>query len=218
MAVLKWDETGTKTYETGISKGVIYPQAEGGTYPKGEAWSGLTAINESPSGAEATPVYADNIKYLNLISAEDFGFTIEALMYPDAFAECNGESELAKGISVTQQKRKAFGLSYQTITGNDTENEAYGYKIHLVYGAQAAPSEMSHNTVNETPETTSMSWECSTTPVNVTGFKPTAHIIIDSTKIDATKLKKITDLLYGTAEKEAQLPLPDEIIALMNAT
>ena len=217
MAVLKWDETGTRLYETGVSKGVIYPQADGGTYPKGSAWSGLTAINESPSGAEATAVYADNIKYLNLISAEDFGFTIEALTYPDAFAECNGESELAKGISVTQQKRKAFGLSYQTIIGNDTENEAHGYKIHLIYGAQAAPSEMSRNTVNETPETTSMSWECSTTPVNVTGFKPTAHIVIDSTKIDAASLKKITDLLYGTAEKEAQLPLPDEIIALMKA-
>lgn len=217
MAKLTWDDTGKRLYETGVSNGVIYPQETGGTYPKGAAWSGLTAINESPSGAEATALYADNIKYLNLMSAEDFGFTIEAYTYPDEFKECNGEAELAKGVSVTQQKRKAFGLSYKTILGNDTENDAHGYKLHLVYGAQAAPSEMSRNTVNESPEAITMSWECSTTPVSVTGLKPTAHIIIDSTAIDADKLKKIEDALYG-GEGEAHLLLPDEILAIVNAT
>lgn len=216
MAKMTWDDTGKRLYETGVSNGVIYPQETGGTYPKGAPWSGLTAINESPSGAEATALYADNIKYLNLMSAEDFNFTIEAYTYPDEFKACNGEAELAKGVSVTQQKRKSFGLCYKTILGNDTENDAHGYKLHLVYGAQAAPSEMSRNTVNESPEAITMSWECSTTPVSVAGLNPTAHIIIDSTAIDEPKLKKIEDALYGV-DGEAHLLLPDEILAIINA-
>lgn len=217
MAKMTWDDTGKRLYETGVSNGVIYPQETGGTYPKGAPWNGLTAINESPSGAEATALHADNIKYLSLMSAEDFNFTIEAYTYPDEFKACNGEAELAKGVYVTQQKRKSFGLCYKTILGNDTENNAHGYKLHLVYGAQAAPSEMSRNTVNESPEAITMSWECNTTPVSVAGLEPTAHLIIDSTAIDETKLKKIEDALYG-GEGEAHLLLPDEVLAIINAT
>lgn len=206
---LKWDQLGERTYETGVSKGVLYPQVNG-AYPKGVAWNGLTNVNESPSGAEATPLYADNIKYLNLMSAEDFGATVEAYTYPDEFAECNGEKTLATGVQVGQQKRKAFGMSYQTKVGNDTDPDA-GYKIHLVYGALAKPSEKSYGTVNDSPEAITFSWELTTTPVEVPGMKPTAIITIDSTKVDATKLKSLEDKLYGTETEEAMLPLPEAI-------
>ena len=211
---LVWDKTGERLYETGVSKGVLYPQDKG-TYPKGVAWNGLTAVNESPSGAEATPLYADNIKYLNLMSAEEFGASIEAYMYPDEFAACNGEAELTDGISIGQQKRSPFGLSYQTKIGSDQDNEL-GYKIHLIYGALAAPSEKAYATVNDSPEAITFSWEVSTTPVEVEGFKPTASLVIDSTKVDKEKLAKLEEVLYGTEENEARLPLPNEVLSIVN--
>jgi len=213
MSKLKWDQVGERLYETGVSKGVLYP-ALNGTYPTGVAWNGLTAVNESPSGAEATPLYADNIKYLNLMSNEEFGATIEAYMYPDEFAACNGESELASGVSIGQQKRGLFGLAYQTKIGSDTDNEL-GYKIHLIYGALAAPSEKAYATVNDSPEAITFSWEISTTPVEVTGFKPTASLVIDSTKVDATALAKLEEVLYGGTSSDARLPLPDEILEII---
>lgn len=211
---ITWDKAGERLYETGVSKGVLYP-AVGATYPKGVAWNGLTAVTESPSGAEATPLYADNIKYLNLMSAEEFGATIEAYMYPDEFGACNGESELAAGVSIGQQKRNAFGLSYQTKIGNDTDTEA-GYKIHLIYGALAAPSEKAYSTVNDSPEAITFSWEVTTTPVEVTGFKPTASLTIDSTKVEAGKLAALEKVLYGDTDTEARLPLPDEVLSIVN--
>ena len=212
MSKLVWDKTGERKYETGVSKGVLYPQSNG-IYPKGTAWNGLTAVNESPSGAEATPLYADNIKYLNLMSAEEFGATIEAYMYPDEFAECNGEKDLVDGVSIGQQKRTPFGLSYQTKIGSDTDNDL-GYKIHLIYGALAAPSEKAYATVNDSPEAITFSWEVSTTPVEVSGAKPTASLTIDSTKVDAEKLAAFEKILYGDGENEARLPLPDEVATL----
>lgn len=216
MAKLEWDKTGERLFETGVSNGVIYPQDTSGKYPNGAAWNGLTAITESPSGAEPTPLYADNIKYLTLMSAEEFGFSIEAYMYPEEFAECNGEGELVPGVRLGQQKRKSFGLSYKTLLGNDVDGEAHGYKLHLVYGALAAPSEKARNTVNDSPEATTMSWECTTTPVAVEGFKPTAHIEIDSTAVSPDKLKKLEDILYGGAsEGTARLPLPDEVKTIL---
>ena len=215
MSKLVWDKTGERLYETGVKNGVLYPQAEGGTYPKGVAWNGLTAVTESPSGAEATPLYADDIKYLNLISAEEFGATVEAYMYPDEFAECDGSAEIAPGVSIGQQARKAFGMSYKTVLGNDVDNNDHGYKLHLIYGALAAPSEKGYATINDSPEAITFSWELTTTPVSVNGFKPTASITIDSTKVNAEKLKALEDILYGANETEARLPLPDEIAELM---
>lgn len=215
MSKIVWDQTGEKLYETGVKNGVLYPQAEGGTYPKGVAWNGLTAVTESPSGAEATPLYADDIKYLNLISAEEFGATVEAYMYPDEFAECDGSAEIAPGVSIGQQARKAFGMSYKTVLGNDVDNNDHGYKLHLIYGALAAPSEKGYATINDSPEAITFSWELTTTPVSVNGFKPTASITIDSTKVKAEKLKALEDILYGTEEVEPRLPLPDEIATLM---
>lgn len=215
MSKLEWDKTGERYYETGTKKGVLYVQGENGVYPKGVAWNGLTAISESPSGAEATALYADDIKYLNLISAEDFGATIEAYTYPDEFAECDGSAELVPGVMIGQQKRKTFGLSYVTVLGNDTDGNDYGYKIHLIYGAMAAPSERSYATVNDSPEAITLSWELTTTPVNVTGFKPTAHLEINSTKVDPEKLAALEAILYGTESEEARLPLPDEIVTLI---
>lgn len=212
---IEWDKTGERLFETGIDHGVLYPQAAGGTYPKGVAWNGLTAVTESPSGAEPTPLYADNIKYLNLMSVEEFGFTIEAYMYPDEFAECNGEGSLVQGVTIGQQKRKAFGMSYRTLIGNDVDGDSHGYKLHLIYGALAAPSEMARNTVNDNPEAATMSWECSTTPVTVDKFKPTSHIIIDSTKADPTKLAALEKKLYGDNVAEAALPLPNEVVEIM---
>lgn len=224
MSRLEWDKTSERLYETGVKMGVLYPQ-ESGTYPKGVAWNGLTAVTESPSGAEATALYADDVKYLNLMSAEEFGATIEAYTYPDEFAQCDGSAELTKGVTIGQQKRKAFGLCYRTVLGNDTDNNDYGYKLHLIYGALAAPSEKAYATINDSPEAITFSWEVTTTPVNVAGFKPTASITIDSTKVDKTKLKALEDILYGTnaakeggtGATEARLPLPDEVATLMKA-
>ena len=217
MSKLVWDATGERKYETGVRNGVLYVMGEGGTYPKGVAWNGLTAVTESPSGAEATALYADDTKYLNLISAEEFGATIEAYMYPDEFAECDGSATLAAGVTIGQQPRTTFGMSYRTVYGNDVNNESYGYKLHLIYGAVAAPSEKAYATINDSPEAITFSWEVKTTPVNVTGHKPTASLTIDSTKVDEAKLKKIEDILYGAAEGEARLPLPDEIIQIIQA-
>lgn len=215
MSKLVWDKTGERFYETGVKNGVLYPQAEGGTYPKGVPWNGLTAVTESPSGAEATPLYADDIKYLNLMSAEEFGATIEAYTYPDEFAECDGSASLAKGVSIGQQKRKTFGLAYKTVLGNDVDNNDYGYKLHIIYGATASPSEKAYATINDSPEAITFSWEVTTTPVNVTGFKPTSSIVIDSTKANPTKLAALEAKLFGDDSNEAMLPLPDEIATLM---
>lgn len=217
MSKLVWDKTGERFYETGVKKGVLYPQATGGTYPKGVAWNGLTAVTESPSGAEATPLYADDIKYLNLMSAEEFGATIEAYMYPDEFAECDGSASVADGVYIGQQPRKAFGLCYRTTIGNDLQSNDFGYKLHLIYGALAAPSEKSYATVNDSPEAITLSWGVTTTPVEVTGFKPTASLTIDSTKVAKEKLAELEAILYGTEDEEARLPLPDEIITLIGA-
>ncbi len=215
MSKLVWDKTGERLYETGVKQGVLYPQAAGGTYPKGVAWNGLTNITETPSGAEATALYADDIKYLNLISTEELGGTIEAYTYPDEFAECDGSAALTAGVYIGQQNRKTFGLCYRTTLGNDVDSNAYGYKLHLVYGALAAPSEKAYSTINDSPEAITFSWEFSTTPVNVAGFKPTANIVIDSTKVDAEKLAALEKILYGDTEAEARLPLPDEVAQVM---
>ena len=215
MPKLIWDATGERVYETGVRNGVLYPMVEG-AYPKGVVWNGLTAVTESPSGAESTPLYADDIKYLNLISAEEFGATVEAYTYPEEFAECDGSATLVKGVTIGQQPRKTFGMSYRTVIGNDVNNESHGYKLHLIYGAVATPSEKAYSTINDSPEAITFSWELTTTPVNVTGFKPTACLTIDSTKVDKEKLTALEDILYGTQEAEARLPLPDEIATLMN--
>lgn len=211
MSKIIWDETGKKFYETGVKNGVLYVQDNKGAYPKGVAWNGLTAVTESPSGAEASPLYADDIKYVNLRSAEEFGATIEAYTYPDEFMACDGSAELAAGVIIGQQKRSAFGLCYRTVLGNDIAENDYGYKLHIVYGATAAPSEKAYATINDSPEAITFSWELTTTPVAVTGHKPTASITIDSTKVDAEKLAALEAILYGTESEEAYLPLPDEI-------
>lgn len=215
MAKLVWDQSGDRLFETGVSNGVLYVRNSEGEYPLGVPWNGLTAVTESPSGAEATPLYADNIKYLSLMSNEEFGATIEAYTYPDEFAECDGSAELGTGVMIGQQTRKYFGLAYKTVIGNDTDGNAYGYKLHLIYGAQAAPSEKAYATINDSPEAITFSWELTTSPIEVTGFKPTASLVIDSTKIDATTLASIEDLLFGTTAEEATLPTPDEILALL---
>lgn len=211
MAKLVWDESGKRLYETGVEKGVLYVQGESGTYEKGVAWNGLTAVTESPSGAEPTALYADDIKYLELFSAEEFGATIEAYTYPEEFEACDGSASLGTGVTIGQQDRKAFGLCYRTVVGNDVKGNEHGYKIHLVYGAKAKPSEKAYATVNDSPEAVTFSWEVTTTPVNVAGFKPTASVTIDSTKIEAGKLKAIEDKLYGTQDQEPTLLMPDEI-------
>ena len=216
MAKIEWDKTGERLYETGVKNGVLYVQ-EGGKYGKGVAWNGLTAVTESPSGAEATPLYADDIKYLNLLSTEEFGATIEAYTYPDEFAACDGSAALADGVMIGQQARKTFGLCYRTAIGNDTNGNDYGYKLHIIYGALAAPSEKAYATINDSPEAITFSWEVTTTPVNVTGAKPTASITIDSTKADPTKLAALEKKLYGDTETEATLPLPDEIKGIFTA-
>lgn len=198
MSKLVWDQTGERLYETGVKNGVLYPIQTGGLYTKGVPWNGLTAVTESPSGAEATALYADDIKYLSLISAEEFGATIEAYTYPEEFGECDGSAAIATGVYVGQQKRKTFGLSYRTVLGNDVDNNDYGYKLHLIYGALAAPSEKGYSTINDSPDAITFSWEVTTTPVNVAGFKPTASVTIDSTKADPEKLKELEAILYGT--------------------
>ena len=211
MAKLVWDESGKRVYETGVRNGVLYVQGENGEYQKGVAWNGLTAVTESPSGAEPTALYADDIKYLELFSAEEFGATIEAYTYPEEFEACDGSASLGTGVTIGQQDRKAFGICYRTVVGNDVKGNEHGYKIHLVYGAKAKPSEKAYATVNDSPEAVTFSWEVTTTPVNVAGFKPTASVTIDSTKIEAGKLKAIEDKLYGTQDQEPALLMPDEI-------
>lgn len=215
MAKLEFDKTGARYYETGVSHGVLYVQDEGGTYPAGVAWNGLINVTEAPSGAEATPLYADNIKYLQLLSAEEFGATIEAYTYPDEFEQCDGSVTLGVGVTIGQQDRTAFGMSYRTIIGNDVKGNNLGYKLHLIYGAIAAPSEKAYQTVNDSPEAITFSWEITTTPVDVEGFKPTASLVIDSTKIDAAKLKTIENKLYGTEAEAACLPTPNEIATIL---
>lgn len=215
MSKLVWDAAGERFYETGVKQAVLYVQGEGGSYPKGVAWNGITAVTESPSGAEATALYADDTKYLNIVSAEEFGATIEAYMYPDEFAACDGSAEAATGVFLGQQARKTFGLCYRTSVGNDVDNNDHAYKLHIIYGAVAAPSEKSYATINDSPEAITFSWEVKTTPVPVTGFKPTASIVIDSRKCAKEKLTQLEDLLYGTTDKEASLPLPDAIIDLV---
>lgn len=229
---LVWDNTGERLYETGVSKGVLYPIQPGGVYTKGVVWNGLSAVTESPSGAEATGLYADNIKYLNLISAEEFGGTIEAYMAPDEFAECDGSVEVAPGVYAGQQSRKMFGLAYTTIIGNDVDSNDHGYEIHLVYGCMASPSEKGYETVNDSPTALTLSWDFTTTPVNITSvvdgvtkLKPTATLVFKSTKVDAKKMAALEEILYGkdpTGEDtndgvEPRLPLPDEIISIMKA-
>ena len=219
MPRLTWDDLGKRFYETGVKQGVLYPQV-GGAYPKGVAWNGLTAVTESPSGAEPTPLYADDIKYLELTSNEEFGCTIEAYTYPDEFKACNGEATLAEGVTIGQQTRVPFGFCYKTVLGNDEKKNDYGYKLHLVYGATASVSEKAFQTINDSPEAITFSWEVTTTPVAVKGFKPTAILTIDSTTIAAEKLTALEDILYGKDGEpgnEPRLPLPDEIKTLMNA-
>lgn len=208
---LVWDKTGERFYETGVRNCALYVQDSTGNYPKGVAWNGITAFTESPSGAEQTPLYADDIKYLSLMSAEEFGGTIEAYTYPDEFGECDGSAKLAKGAYIGQQARKKFGLAYKTILGNDVDGNDKGYKLHLVYGCLASPSEKGYTTINDSPEATTFSWEITTTPVNVADHKPTSIVIIDSTKADPTKLAALEAILFGSETVDARLPLPDEI-------
>lgn len=224
---LVWDKTGEHYYETGVKNGVLYPMSASGTYPKGVAWNGLTAITESPSGAEATALYADDIKYLNLMSNEEFGATVEAYTYPDEFAECDGSASLTEGVYIGQQARKTFGLCYRTTLGNDSKGNDYGYKLHIIYGAMASPSEKAYSTINDSPDAITFSWELSTTPVAVANFKPTASLTIDSTKVDSAKLAALEDILYGkdgtgedhtTGAVDPRLPLPDEIATLMKTS
>lgn len=224
---LVWDKTGEHFYETGVKNGVLYPMSASGTYPKGVAWNGLTAITESPSGAEATALYADDIKYLNLMSNEEFGATVEAYTYPDEFAECDGSASLTEGVYIGQQARKTFGLCYRTTLGNDSKGNDYGYKLHIIYGAMASPSEKAYSTINDSPDAITFSWELSTTPVAVANFKPTASLTIDSTKVDSTKLAALEEILYGkdgtgedqsTGAVDPRLPLPDEIANIMKGS
>ena len=214
MPKLTWDASGERLYETGVKQGVLYVMNNNG-YGNGVAWNGLTAITESPSGAESTPLYADDIKYLDLRSTEEFGATIEAYTYPDEFAACDGSASLADGVSIGQQARKMFGLCYRTTVGNDTDGTDHGYKLHLIYGATASPSEKAYETINDSPEAITFSWEITTTPVSVTGFKPTASITIDSTKADPTCLAALEEKLYGGTSTEPTLPLPDEVKTIM---
>lgn len=226
MAKLIWDKLGERFFETGVDHGVLYLQQSDGTYDKGVTWNGLIGVTESPSGAEPTALYADNMKYLNLLSAEDFGATIEAYMCPDEFAECDGRSSLADGVVAGQQKRKTFGLCYRTLLGNDVDGNDHGYKLHFIYGALAAPSERDYNTMNDSPEAMTLSWEISTTPVEVDNFKPTALVTIDSTTADPDKLKALEVILYGKDESasgqndgvDPRMPLPNELIELMKNT
>lgn len=222
MAKIVWDKTGEKIYETGVKNGVLYLPDETGAYNTGVAWNGLTTVTESPSGAEATPLYADDIKYAELLSAEEFGATVECYTYPDEFAECDGSAEPTPGVTIGQQNRKTFGLCYRTTLGNDVKGNEYGYKLHLIYGAKAAPSEKAYSTINDSPEAITFSYEVTTTPVNVTGYKPTASLIVDSTKVKPENLQKLEDVLYGKdgatesgANNEPRLPLPDEVISII---
>lgn len=219
MAKLEWDKTGTHYFENGVDHGVLYPQSDSEVsgsvaYGDGVAWNGLTSVTQSPEGAEPSAVYADNIKYLSLLSVEEFNATIEAYTYPDEFAACDGSASLGAGVTIDQQARKTFCLSYRTKIGNDVNNDL-GYKIHIIYGCLAAPSERAYETVNDSPEAMTLSWEISTTPVVVTGFKPTSHLVIDSTKVKPAALKAIEDALYGTESDKAKILMPDEVAALI---
>lgn len=219
---IEWDKSGEHLYETGVDRGVLYPMDDNGNYTNGAAWNGLSSVTESPSGAEPTAIWADNRKYLNMYSAEEYGSTIEAYTYPDEFKECDGSKEIAPGVYAGQQARKTFGFSYRTLIGNDIQENNHGYKIHLVYGCKASPSERNYSTTNDSPEAQTMSWEISTTPINVTGIGQTSQLTIDSTKTTAEKLTAIEEILYGkaasgqTAAVQARLPLPDEVISLMS--
>lgn len=214
MSRLLWDQDGERIYETGVENGVLYPKSDEGTYPKGFAWNGLTGVSEAPSGAEETPIYADNIKYLSLTSVEEFGATITAYTYPDEFEKCDGSADIAPGVTVGQQDRTPFGLVYKTKIGNDTKGNSHGYKLHMVYGAKAKPSSRDYKSINGDPEAIEMSWEISTTPVNVPGFKPTAHLTINSTKVNPAKLAKLEDILFGSEAADARLPLPAEVFEI----
>lgn len=215
MSRIVWDKTGERFYETGVDRAVLYPISSAGLYNKGVPWNGITGITESPSGAEPNNLYADNIKYLVLVGAEDFGLTVECYTYPDEWEECDGSAEIAPGVVAGQQNRKVFGLSYRTKLGNDVDGQDHGYKLHLVYGGLASPSERGYQTVNDSPEPINPSWEITTTPVDVPGYKPTARLIITSTKVDPAKLKALEDILYGTEDQDARLPLPEEVIQLL---
>jgi hypothetical protein len=215
MSKIIFDNTGEKIYETGVDHCVLFVRS-GNTYQTGVAWNGITAINESPSGAEATPIYADNIKYLNIVSGEDFGATIEAYTYPDEFTECDGSAEIIEGVKIGQQTRKPFALCYRTLIGNDVAGTGHGYKLHFIYNAQAAVSAKNYKTINESPEAMSFSWEISTTPEVVEGFKPTATVTVDSTKVDSTKLKALEDKIYGTESSEPTMPTISEIVSLLS--
>jgi len=217
MAEIVWDQTGDRIYETGVDHGVLYIPDNLGVYNTGFPWNGLVSVTESPSGAEATPQYADNIKYLNLVSAEEFGATIEAFTYPDEFAQCDGTASPAEGLFIGQQRRKSFGLAYRTKVGNDIDATDYGYKLHLIYGALAAPTEKAYTTINDSPEAITFSWEVTTTPVDVPGFKPAAQLTLDSTKVAAGKMAAIETLLYGASATEPKLPTPGEIITILSA-
>lgn len=214
MSRLVWDQVSERLFETGVDRGVVYPQV-GAAYPKGEAWNGLISVTKTPSGAEPTALYANNHKYLNLMSVEELGGSIEAYYYPDSFAECNGAAELVPGVRIGQQKRKGFGLTYRTLIGNDTDGTAHGYKIHIIYGALASPSEETNTTVNDSPEAKTMTWEFNTTPVEVEGHDPTSSLEIDATKFDPAKIKALEDILYGTDDVEAHLPLPAEVATIL---
>ena len=216
MGKLIFDANGERFYETGVNECALYPQAANGSYPAGVAWNGISNITEKPSGAEASPIYADNIKYLNLYSAETFGATVQAYYYPDEFALCDGSAELASGVMIGQQNRSAFGLAYKTRLGNDIENNDLGYKLHLLYGCKASPSEKSRETVNESPEPTGFSWEVTTTPINVPGHKPTAHLTINSRLVDSDKLDRFEEILYGSGSTAPRLPLPNEVATLFS--
>lgn len=220
MGKLKWDQVGERLYETGTSKGVLFKQEETGAYGTGVAWNGLSAVAQSPDGAEENPVYADNIKYLALTSEENFKGSISAFTYPDEFAECDGSAELATGLYAGQQRRAAFGMAYSTVIGNDTMGNSYGEKIHVIYGARVTPTERSYESINETPNALTFSWDFTTTPehVDAAGVKPTSHLTIDSTKVTPEVLQAVKDALYGTDAEEASLPSVDEMIALVAAS
>lgn len=225
MATIQWDKTGERIYETGVDRGVLYIPDAQGAYSNGYAWNGLTSVSESPSGAEANPQYADNIKYLNLISTEEFGATIEAFTYPDEFAQCDGTA-VYNGIQISQQVRKSFGFSYRTLVGNDLVGTDFGFKIHLVYGCDASPSEKTRSTVNDSPEAATFSWEVTTNPVPVPGvnpmtnkpYRPTSHLVIDSTKTSAEKIQQLEEILYGTSGAEARMPMPDEVLRMFEGS
>lgn len=218
MAVIKWDSTGERFFEMGVKKGVLYPIDNEGNYTKGVAWNGLTSVAETPDGAEATDLYADDIKYASFRSAEKFGGTVEAYMFPDEWYECDGSAELAPGVYLGQQTRKKFGMSYVTQIGNDVQGDGFGYKLHLVYGATASPSERTYESINDSPDAITFSWDFETTPVDVAGHKPTSLITINSLKADPAKLKALEAILYGAESQEPRLPMPDEVYTLMTSS